>query len=118
MARLWIAFVVLALDLIGLTLLVRNRVPWSSLRWRWLAICLGVVAAGCACLIRHKYTDKYFAIGFPLPAAAFEISTGSDFVGPLTLPILCVDAGLMATLPLAALAIAVALRRHARASWR
>jgi hypothetical protein len=115
-ARLWIALVLLALDLIGLTLLVRKRVLWSSRRWRWPAIGLGLVAAGCACLIRHRYTDKYFAIGFPLPAAAFEISTGSDFVGPLTVPILCLDALLMAALPLATLAIAVALRRRPRAS--
>lgn len=111
MARVWIALVLLAIDLIGVTLLVRRRVLWSPLVWRWLAIGVGVVAAGCACLVQHEYTDKYLALGFPLPAAVFEISTGSDFVSPLTLPILCVDALLIAALPVAVLAVAVALRQ-------
>jgi hypothetical protein len=115
-ARIWIAVALLALDLIGLLLLFRRSVPWSSLRWRWVAIGLGAMAAASACLVRHQYTDKYLVVGFPLPAAAFEISTGSDFVGPLTLPILCLDVLLVAALPLAAVAIAVALRRRPRSS--
>jgi hypothetical protein len=115
-ARLWIALLLLALDLVGLSLLVRRRVLWSALDWRLPAIGLGVVVAAWTCLIRHRYTDKYFAIGFPLPAAAFEISTGSDFAGPATLPILCLDALLMTAVPLATLAIVVALRNRMRAS--
>lgn len=114
MAQLWIALVLLALDLFGLALLLRRSVPWSSLRWRWAAIALGVVAAACSCSIRYRYTDKYFAVGFPLPAAAFEISTGADFVGPLTLPLMCLDVLLSAALPLATLVIAVVLRRPPR----
>jgi hypothetical protein len=107
----WIAVVLLTLDLIGLVLIFRKRIHWSSLRWRWPAIGLGVVAAACACFVRYRYTDKYLAIGFPLPAAVFEISTGADFVGPLTLPFLCLDALLMGVLPIATLAIGVALTR-------
>jgi hypothetical protein len=115
-ARLWIALALLALNLVGVALVLRRSVPWSSLRWRWAAIGLGVVAAACASLIRHRYTDKYFAIGFPLPAAAFEVSTGADFVGPLTLPILCLDALLVGALPLATLIIAALLGRRLRTS--
>lgn len=104
----------LALDLLGLVLLARKRVVWSSLRSRWLAVGLGVCAAACACLLRYPYTDKYLVIGFPLPAAAFEIATGADFLGPLTLPILGLDAFLAAVLPLATLTIGTALRRRPR----
>lgn len=114
MTAVWIALVLLVLDLVGMALLVRKRASWSLLRWRWVAVAVGVSAAACACLLRYPYTDKYLALGFPLPAAAFEIATGADFLVPLTLPILCFDAFLVATLPLATLAIATALRGRAR----
>ena len=125
MAPLWISLTLLAVDLIGLALLARKRGPgdlvraprgfWLALRWRWAAIALGACASVGTCLIRYRYNDKYFALGFPLPGAVFEISTGSDFVGPLTLPFLFLDALLLATLPLAILTIGVALRKRARA---
>jgi hypothetical protein len=107
--RVWIALAFLVVDLIGLTLLVRRRL-WATLRWRWVAIGLGLVGAAYASLTPLPYGEKYRVVGFPLPAAAFEISTGADFVGPLTVPILCLDLILVAAIPLSALVLFGAFR--------
>jgi hypothetical protein len=109
MGHLWLSLGFLAVDVVGLALLFRRRL-WSSLPWRWAALALGILVAAYVCLTQLPYDDRYRVVGFPLPAAAFEIRTGADFISPLTVPILALDVLLVSSFPLSLLVLVAVFR--------
>ncbi len=116
MAQIWLTVLFVFLNLAGFGLLSRGLTPWSSVRGRWLALALGSAAGFAACKIPYTHNHVYTAIGFPLPAAAIEMASGTGVVGPLSWRIACFDVLLVAGAPLAVLIIVTTLFRTSQPS--
>jgi hypothetical protein len=74
--------------------------PWLRFyRWRWVALLMLAAAAYFATWsTTGSAGDRIRIVGFPFPAAAFD-SSGADYVGALTLPLMLLNMATWALLP-------------------